>query len=371
MELVTIIIGTRPEAIKLAPVAKIFLNSKLIKVRVVLTGQHQDMVIKILELFDIPVHANLNVMKKGQSLSELTSRVLIGIEKEFLFNKPIFVIVQGDTTTAFGASLAAFYQKIKIAHVEAGLRTPNILNPFPEEANRRFISQISSLHFTPTEKSKENLINSNVLGKIYKTGNTVIDALLFVSQFVSNYQLDNFDQEKDHLILTTVHRRENWDENLKNICLAIKNLIFKIPSVLFLIPMHPNPVVRDMFIDTLGNEKRVILIEPLNYPELIGAMKICKLIMTDSGGIQEEAPSLGKPVLVLRETTERPEGIEAGTAKLIGSNPKVIEEEVEKLLLLEKEYQKMAKKSNPYGDGKASERIYQAIMNEINLCQPS
>tara|TARA_B100000989_G_scaffold299066_1_gene292849 strand:+ start:28968 stop:30074 length:1107 start_codon:yes stop_codon:yes gene_type:complete len=363
VKLITIIIGTRPEAIKLAPVAKIFLNSELIKVRVVLTGQHENMIEKILELFEVPIQANLKLMKKGQSLSELTSRIVMGLENEFITNKPNLVILQGDTTTALGAALAAFYQKIKVAHVEAGLRTRNILNPFPEEANRRIISQIADLHFAPTEQSKQNLISSNVYGNIVQTGNTVIDALLEVKDKVPNYELKNFNKDKDDLILLTVHRRENWGRNLQNICFAIKEIIQKIPNVIFLIPMHPNQIVRDEFLKILGKSKKVMLVDPLDYGDLIGAMKMCKIVLTDSGGIQEEAPSLGKPILVLRESTERQEGVEAGTAKIIGSNPKAIVEETINLLQNENEYKKMINYINPYGDGKASKRIYKAVIN--------
>ncbi len=366
MKLITIVIGTRPEAIKLAPVVKILSKANIFKVRVVLTGQHKEMVSKLMKLFEIPIDVNLNVLKFGQSLSKLSSKIILELEKEFILNKPSLVIIQGDTTTAFCASLAAFYQNIKIAHVEAGLRTENLFNPFPEEANRRLISQISSLHFAPTNNAKQNLINANVLGKIFKTGNTVIDALILIKNKVENYKLKGFDFSKNDLILVTVHRRENWGNNLENICNAIKNIIMKKPELLFLIPVHPNPIVRDVIFNNLGKQKEVILIEPMDYQDLIGVLKICKLILTDSGGIQEEAPSLGKPILVLRETTERPEGIEAGTAKLIGTDAKLIEKETLNLLENELEYQKMSKKCNPYGDGKASERILSAISNYLD-----
>ena len=367
MHLITVVIGTRPEAIKLAPVAKILLKSNIFKVRVVLTGQHEEMVIKLMKLFDIPIDIKLNVMREGQSLSKLSSRILLELEKEYVENIPSLVIVQGDTTTAFCASLAAFYQNIKVAHVEAGLRTEDLFNPFPEEANRRIISQISSLHFAPTENAKKNLIKANVLGEIVETGNTVIDALFLIKNKVGNYKLNNFDKINQDLILLTVHRRENWGNNLENICKAIKSLINKNSDLIFLIPVHPNQIVKDVFFNILGNQKQVILTKPLDYQELISVLKTCKLILTDSGGIQEEAPSLGKPILVLRETTERPEGIDAGTAKLIGTDPDVIEKETLNILKNKKEYEKMSKKCNPYGDGKASERIFKAILNYLKL----
>ncbi len=362
--LISVVIGTRPEVIKLAPVIKEFKKSSDVKIRIILTGQHKEMVSQSMSLFSLESDINLDLMKSKQSLKYITCNSIEGLSEDFESYKPELVIVQGDTTTAFAASLAAFYKKIPVAHVEAGLRTNNISDPFPEEINRRLISQIATLHFAPTEIAKSNLINSSVNGKIFMTGNTVIDALHMILERSKPFtlELDEF-QSVEKLILTTVHRRENLGENLLSIIDAIKKTISKFSNVGFLIPMHPNPLVRENFLKHLRQYKRVFLIEPLDYEKLVSALKYCFFVLTDSGGLQEEAPSLGKPVLVLRKTTERIESIESGTAKLIGTNSLIIQKEISKLLLDKDLYRKMSDAVNPYGDGQARKRICNECKN--------
>ncbi len=360
--LITIIIGTRPEAIKLAPVIKELKSRNNSNIRVILTGQHKELVYEVLNIFSIEFDHNLELMSKNQSLNHITLKTLEGLQKEFTDFPPNLVIVQGDTTTAFTAALAAFYKKIIVAHVEAGLRTDDIYDPFPEEVNRRLISQIASLHFTPTEKSKNNLIKSNTQGEIAITGNTVIDSLLITAKKNTKFFLIDSD---NRFILVTVHRRENRGEKLQNIARSILSIVEKHQDIYFLIPMHPSPEVRASFKETLDNHPRIKLTEPLNYIEMVSAIKQCYFVMTDSGGIQEEAPSLGKPVLVLRDTTERPEGIDSGTAKLIGTNSSKIILEADRLLSNSDVYTKMSKAVNPYGDGKASMRIVSICEKEL------
>ena len=362
--LVTVIIGTRPEAIKLSPLIKKFRTNNSFKVRVVLTGQHKELVKQVLDIFNIKADLNLNLMTSKQSLNYITIKTIQGIEKELKNYRPNLVIVQGDTTTAFAGALSSFYEKIPVGHIEAGLRTDNIYDPFPEEVNRRIISQFATLHFAPTKKSENNLINSGIKKEVFLTGNTVIDALLMVSKNI--HKLKSLEDNKNfRYILLTVHRRENRGEKLKNIAKGILSILEKFKDVKFLIPMHPNPEVKNRIIEYLGTESKVILCESLDYLDIVSAMKHCYFIMTDSGGIQEEAPSLGKPVLILRDTTERPEGIDSGTAKLIGTSSKNILLEAEKLLSDKKIYDEMSKAINPFGDGKASERIVKACLNKL------
>lgn len=363
---VTIIFGTRPEAIKLAPVVKIFKNCKQIETRIILTGQHKEMVTQVLKFFDIKEDKNFELMKYKQSLSHITCKVLAGLEIEFDEFKPDIVIIQGDTSTAFAAALAAFYKKIKVAHVEAGLRTDVLFNPFPEEANRRLISQISSIHFAPTNNAKQNLINSGVCGNIYLTGNTVIDSLLYTAEktkYDSKYRFKNKDIK---LILCTIHRRENWSK-IKEITSGILKILETYKNINLIIPLHKNETVRKPIIEILGKHKRVSLTEPLEYEELIAVIKNCYLILTDSGGLQEEAPSLGKPVIVLRDNTERVEALKSGTAKLVGTQPDNIYKEVEKLIIDNKAYEKMSQAINPFGDGKSSKRILEICLEELNI----
>ena len=358
-----IILGTRPEAIKLAPVIQHFRQCQEFNTLVILTGQHQEMVAQVMQLFRLEADENLNIMQPQQSLTDITYRSLEGLEQLFTKLNLRLVIVQGDTTTAFAAALAAFYQKIPLAHVEAGLRTNNIYNPYPEEANRRLISQLTQLHFAPTQLALKNLQNSAVPGKIHHTGNTVIDALLNVAQQNPQCDIDGLDWDNYRVLLATVHRRENWGQPLSDILTGFKLILEEFSDTALLLPLHRNPIVRKPIQAALGEHPRVFLTEPLDYTELVGAIQRCYLLLTDSGGLQEEAPSLGKPVLVLRETTERPEAVEAGTAKLIGTNSQEILLATRELLSNQNTYQQMAEAINPFGDGKASERIVNIVRN--------
>ena len=363
---ICITLGTRPEAIKLAPVIKCFQQAEDFDTKVVLTGQHREMVAQVMDIFKLQADFDLDIMQAKQTLSDITHRSLQGLEKLYLQINPELVISQGDTTTAFAAALAAFYQQIPVGHVEAGLRTNNIYNPFPEEANRRLISQITQLHFAPTTLAVKNLENSDVTGAIHHTGNTVIDALLSVAAQNPVCDVDGLDWQKYRVLLVTVHRRENWGEPLQDIIAGFKSILEKFEDVAILLPMHRNPIVREPLQQHLGSHERVFLTEPLDYQKLVGAIKDCYLLLTDSGGIQEEAPSLGKPVLVLRETTERPEAVSAGTAKLIGTKPEAILTEASDLLSNSDSYNEMAEAINPFGDGKASERIVQISRNYLH-----
>lgn len=362
---VCVILGTRPEAIKLAPVIKQLRSLTEIKTYLILTGQHREMVDRVMQLFELQADRDLAIMKHQQTLTEITCNSLQGLEKIFASIKPQLVFVQGDTTTAFSAALTAFYQKIPVAHVEAGLRTNDIWNPYPEEANRRLISQITQLHFAPTELAVQHLKNSGVTGEIYHTGNTVIDTLLTVANTQPECAIPNLDWQKYRVLLATVHRRENWGQPLEDILQGFAAILDRFPDTAILLPLHRNPTVREPIQAALGERERVFLTEPLDYGELVGAIARCHLLLTDSGGLQEEAPSLGKPVLVLRETTERPEAVNAGTAKLIGTNPKHILESAAELLENEAAYQNMATAINPFGDGKASARITQIVKNYL------
>ena len=354
---VAVILGTRPEAIKLAPVIKQLNSLPNTKAHLILTGQHREMVDRVMELFELQADWDLNIMKPKQTLTNITCDSLQGLEEVFAKIKPKFIFVQGDTTTAFAAALAAFYHQIPIGHVEAGLRTNNLYDPYPEEANRRLISQIAQLHFAPTELAVKNLQKSGVTGEIHHTGNTVIDSLLTVADKKPECHVPNLDWNKHRIILATVHRRENWGQPLEDILHGLKTILDRFPDTALLLPLHRNPTVREPIKAALGDLPRVFLTEPLDYPELVGAIARCHLLLTDSGGLQEEAPSLGKPVLVLRETTERPEAVDAGTAKLIGTNPQAIVDATANLLENEAVYQQMATAINPFGDGKASARI--------------
>ncbi|WNZ25221.1 UDP-N-acetylglucosamine 2-epimerase (non-hydrolyzing) [Leptolyngbya sp. NK1-12] len=363
---VCIILGTRPEAIKLAPVIQTFQHDPAFETQVVLTGQHREMVAQVMDLFDLQANHDLAIMQHGQTLTDITCRSLRGLEELFQQLQPQIVLVQGDTTTAFAAALAAFYQQIPVGHVEAGLRTDNIYNPYPEEANRRLISQITQLHFAPTPRSVENLERSGVVGKIYHTGNTVIDALLNVAARHPDCPVPGLDWNQYRVILSTVHRRENWGEPLREIAEGFLQVLDKFPDTALLLPLHRNPTVREPLQAILGNHPRVFLTEPLDYSELVGAIQRSYLLLTDSGGLQEEAPSLGKPVLVLRETTERPEAVMAGTAKLVGTRSTAIAEAAGRLLSQPAAYQEMANAINPFGDGHASERIAEAVKAYIS-----
>ena len=354
---VAVILGTRPEAIKLAPVIEQLNLLKNTKTHLILTGQHREMVDRVMELFDLQADRDLAIMKPQQTLTGITCDSLSGLAQVFAQIDPKFVFVQGDTTTAFSAALAAFYHQIPVGHVEAGLRTNNLYDPFPEEANRRLISQIARLHFAPTTLAVQNLKKSGVTGAIHHTGNTVIDSLLTVAERKPECPIPNLDWSKYRVLLATVHRRENWGKPLEDILTGFKTILDRFQDTALLLPLHRNPTVREPIQAALGDRPRVFLTEPLDYPELVGAISRCHLLLTDSGGLQEEAPSLGKPVLVLRETTERPEAVDAGTAKLIGTSPKSIVDATSELLNNEAVYQQMATAINPFGDGKASARI--------------
>ncbi len=354
---VCIILGTRPEAIKLAPVIRRFRQNPQFETQVVLTGQHREMVDQVMQLFNLMADHDLAIMQPKQSLTDITCRSLQGLETLFQKLQPQLVLVQGDTTTAFAAALAAFYQKIPVGHVEAGLRTDDLFNPFPEEANRRLVTQVTKLHFAPTDVSIEHLRRSGVTSGLYMTGNTVIDALLTVANLHPPCLVEGLDWNHYRVILSTVHRRENWGEPLQDIAQSFLQILDKFPDTALLLPLHRNPTVREPLQEILGEHPRIFLTEPLDYGNLVGAMQRCYLMLTDSGGIQEEAPSLGKPVLVLRETTERPEAVTAGTSKLVGTNPGNVVANAARLLSDPDAYAAMANVANPYGDGRSSERI--------------
>jgi len=359
------IFGTRPEAIKMAPLVKELEKRKEVESIVCVTAQHREMLDQVLEVFDIKPDYDLNIMKPGQTLSEITSRVLEGLEYVIKDVKPDIVLVHGDTTTSFAGALAAFYNQVDIGHVEAGLRTNNKYSPYPEEMNRQMVDCMTDMFFAPTEVSKENLLKENIEEeKIFVTGNTAIDAMATtVSEKYDHPELSWLD-ENDKLILLTAHRRENLGDNMRNIFRAVRNIVDNTTNIKVIYPIHLNPKVREIANEIFEGSKKVKLIEPLDVFDFHNFMDKSYIILTDSGGIQEEAPSLGKPVLVLRDTTERPEGIEAGTLKLVGTNEKIIYDETMKLLTDENEYKKMAQAKNPYGDGHASERIADAIVEK-------
>jgi UDP-N-acetylglucosamine 2-epimerase (non-hydrolysing) len=367
-KLVYIILGTRPEAIKLAPVIQIFQASPGFHTQVILTGQHREMVEQVMQLFNLKADDDLDIMQNRQSLSDITCRSLRGLEELFHKRKPDLVLVQGDTTTAFAATLAAFYHKIPVGHVEAGLRTDDLFNPYPEEANRRVISQLTQLHFAPTPLAVENLHRSGVLGEVHLTGNTVIDALLNVAATQPPCNIPSLNWAEYRTLLATVHRRENWGEPLQGIAEGFLQVLDKFPDTALLLPLHRNPTVREPLQALLGNHPRIFLTEPLDYAELVGAIQRSHLLLTDSGGLQEEAPSLGKPVLVLRETTERPEAVAAGTAKLVGTASENIVAAAGELLSNSAAYQAMANAINPFGDGHAAERILHVVQKYLGVC---
>ncbi|MBD0345716.1 MAG: UDP-N-acetylglucosamine 2-epimerase (non-hydrolyzing) [Coleofasciculus sp. Co-bin14] len=364
---ICITLGTRPEAIKLAPVIQQFRDCDAFETHVILTGQHREMVDQVMQLFELSADRDLEIMQAKQTLTDITCRSLRGLETIFQEIQPKLIIVQGDTTTAFAATLAAFYQKIPVGHVEAGLRTDDLLNPYPEEANRRLISQLTQLNFAPTALAVKNLQRSGIVGAIHHTGNTVIDALLTVAKRQPHCEVKGLDWEKYRTLLATVHRRENWGEPLRDIAQGFLQILEEFPDTALLLPLHRNPTVREPLQEILGNHPRAFLTEPLDYGELVGAIARCYLLLTDSGGLQEEAPSLGKPVLVLRETTERPEAIEAGTAKLVGTNSTEILTAASELLSDATAYEAMATAINPFGDGHAAERILGIVKDYFSL----
>ena len=364
---VTIVLGTRPEAIKLAPVIRVFQACDAVNTRVVLTGQHREMVTQVMDLFGLKADRDLDLMAPRQTLTHVTCTALQGLREDFQAYSPQLVLVQGDTTTAFAAGLAAFYEQIPVGHVEAGLRTDNLLDPFPEEANRRLLSQIATLHFAPTLKAEANLRASGVVGQVSVTGNTVIDALLLMAESAPEISFDGLDWANQRVILATVHRRENWGERLHDIATGIRAVLDGHPDTALLLPLHRNPTVREPLQALLGDHPRVVLTEPLDYDRLVAAMQGCTLLLTDSGGLQEEAPALGKPVLVLRRTTERPEAVEAGTARLVGTDPATIESEASTLLRDAEAYGAMSRAVNPFGDGQASGRILELSRRHLGI----
>ena len=383
MKKVMLVFGTRPEAIKMAPLVKAFeSDTKNFKTQVCVTGQHRQMLDQVLKLFKITPDFDLNIMKQGQDLYDITSRVLLGMRDVLTQAAPDIVFVHGDTTTSTAAALAAFYKQIDVAHIEAGLRTNDIYNPWPEEMNRQITGRIAKYHFSPTPLARENLLRENVdPAKITVTGNTGIDALYFVANEIKQSQELRDSLEKvllfagydikrlasgKKLILITGHRRENFGDGFIHMCKAIKHLNKKYPDADFVYPMHLNPNVRRPIKEIFGDEKQenMFFIEPLDYLPFVYLMEKSHIVLTDSGGIQEEAPGLGKPVLVMRETTERPEAVTAGTVKLVGTNFDKIIAEVSRLMDDESEYEKMGKAVNPYGDGKACPRILEFLKSK-------
>jgi len=361
------IFGTRPEAIKMAPVVHILSADEKFELVITVTAQHREMLDQFLRFFEMRPRYDLNIMREGQTLAEITSRAVEGIDKVLREEKPDLVLVQGDTTTAFVGALVAYYHKILCGHIEAGLRTGDKFAPFPEEINRKLIGAIADLHFAPTLKAKGNLLREGVPEQnIFVTGNTVVDALLWTLQRLPE---PSQPYKGQRTILVTAHRRENWGEPMERICRALRRIADKFPDVQIVFPMHKNPVVREVAYQVMGDHDRIKLCEPPDYFEFVRLMRDAYLIVTDSGGVQEEAPTLGKPVLVLREKTERPEAVEAGVVKVIGTNEERIVAEVSRLLLDENAYRAMQRPVNPYGDGKAAIRIKQAILHFFGKAQ--
>ena len=359
------IFGTRPEAIKMAPLVKELERRKGIKSIICVTAQHREMLDQVLETFDIKPDYDLNIMKQGQTLSDITSRVLHGLEDVIKEEKPNIVLVHGDTTTTFAGALAAFYNQVDIGHVEAGLRTNNKYSPYPEEMNRQMVDCMTDMYFAPTNLSKQNLLDENIdESKIYVTGNTAIDAMATTVKEDYTHKELEWVKENERLILVTAHRRENLGDPMRHIFKAIRKIVDEFEDVKVLYPIHLNPKVREVAHEIFDGCNRVRLIEPLEVFDFHNFINKSYIIMSDSGGVQEEAPSLGKPVLVLRDTTERPEGIDAGTLKLVGTDEKNIYKEAKILLTDKEEYERMSKASNPYGDGHASERIVDAIIEK-------
>lgn len=357
------IFGTRPEGVKMAPLVKELERRKEIESIVCVTAQHRQMLDQVLETFNIKPDYDLNIMKQGQSLSEITSRALTGLESVIKDVKPDIVLVHGDTTTTFAGALASFYNQVAIGHVEAGLRTYDKYSPFPEEMNRQMVDCMTDLYFAPTIVSKENLLKEDIQEeKIFVTGNTAIDAMSTTVKNDYTHPELEWIKPNEKMILLTAHRRENLGEPMRHIFKAIRRIVDEFDDVKVIYPIHLNPLVRSVANEVFAGCDKVKLIEPLEVFDFHNFQNKSYIILTDSGGIQEEAPSLGKPVLVLRDTTERPEGISAGTLKLVGTNEETIYNETKKLLTDNKEYEKMSHASNPYGDGHASERIVDAII---------
>ena len=371
---VSVIFGTRPEAIKLCPVALALKADPVFDCKVCVTGQHREMLQQVLDVFGVKPDKDLALMRPNQTLGGLTSRAIAAIDEYLTEEKPDIVMVQGDTTTVLAGALAAFYHHIPVAHVEAGLRTWNMESPWPEEANRVLTTRLAKWHFCPTENNKANLLKEGVPeASIYVTGNTVIDALLMAKEMVRENPpaIDGLPTDlmasKERMVLITGHRRENFGKGFENICMAIRSLAERFPDVHFVYPVHLNPNVREPVNRILGHHcgKNVHRIEPLSYLPFVALMNRAYLILTDSGGVQEEAPSLGKPVLVMRDTTERPEAVDAGTVRIIGTDQQAIVSSGSLLLIDESAYEQMAASVNPYGDGHAVDRIIEALRIEV------
>ncbi len=375
MKKILIVFGTRPEAIKMAPLVKeLGEHRESFETKVCVTAQHRQMLDQVLDLFEVTPDFDLNIMKNAQDLTDITISILTGMRGVFEHYKPDIVLVHGDTTTSLSASLAAFYQQIPVGHVEAGLRTGNLYSPWPEEANRKLTCGLAKLHFAPTSRSKENLLNENVSkNDIYVTGNTVIDALLEVAHKIDrDVELQSYLESQfeylvgcENLILVTGHRRESFGSGFERICQALIEVSKKYPNCSIVYPVHLNPNVQNPVNEILMGVKNIYLIEPLDYLPFVFLMKKAVIILTDSGGIQEEAPSLGKPVLVMRDTTERPEALGAGTVKLVGTDVNKIVSSISELLDFPEKYKEMSVAHNPYGDGKACKRIVEILSQKL------
>jgi len=351
------IFGTRPEAVKMAPLINLLKSHADFSVQVCVTAQQRQILDQVLEVFSITPDFDLDIMQQGQTLTQITTRALIGLEQVLAESRPDIVLAQGDTTTVLAAAMAAAYQKIAFGHVEAGLRSGDKFDPFPEELNRRLTGQITDLHFAPTQRAKENLLREGIDAQsVFLSGNTVIDALFQKSEGLTRRATPG-----QRMLLVTTHRRENWGEPLQQIALALRDIVQKFPDTRLVHCMHPNPVVRETLQQVLGGLDRVELREPPAYIEFVELMRSAHLVLTDSGGVQEEAPALGLPVLVLRRTTERPEGVDAGTARLVGTDREEIVRQASRLLSSDEAYGEMSRAANPYGDGKSSERIVEAL----------
>lgn len=363
------IFGTRPDAIKMAPVVRAFRRrADRIDTVVAVTAQHRTQLDQVLQTFEIVPDYDLDIMQPGQTLAQITSRALTGLDAIFEKEQPAVSLAQGDTTTTFAASLASFYHKTPFGHVEAGLRTDNRYQPFPEEINRRLTAVLADLHFAPTPSARQRLLAEGIpAGRVFMTGNTVIDALVDVA--TRSYTFDDprihAHNEGKRMLLVTLHRRENLGEPMRQVCRAIVLLLNRFPDLRVVFPWHLNPLVRSVVAEEIGRDPRVLLIEPQDYVPLVHLLKACTLVLTDSGGIQEEAPSLGKPVLVARETTERPEGVEAGSARLVGTDTDLIVETASALLTQPELYRTMSQVQNPYGDGFAADRICQHTLDYL------
>jgi UDP-N-acetylglucosamine 2-epimerase (non-hydrolysing) len=375
------IFGTRPEAIKMAPVALALRADPDIESLICVTAQHRQMLDQVMRIFDLRADIDLNLMQPGQDLYDITSRVLTGMREVLYEQRPDMVLVHGDTTTCFAATLAAFYQNIPVGHVEAGLRTGNLRAPFPEEANRALVGRLASVHFSPTAKARQNLLSENIsTDAIFVTGNTVIDALMLARDKVKKLERKFFSESigaglteeilnrKNRLILITGHRRENFGQGFVDLCNAIRELALAHPDWLLVYPVHLNPNVQQPVNSILQNLRNVHLIAPLDYLPFVWLMDQCDLILTDSGGIQEEGPSFGKPVLVMRDVTERPEAIEAGTVKLVGTDKQRIVDSIEQLLGSAHDYRAMASARNPFGNGDAAQQIVGIVKQQLGLC---